>query len=246
MRGAVGMVFPEGIREMRSYDQFCPIAKAAELFCERWTALIIRELATGGARFSEIQRGVPLASPTIITGRLKQLENENIVARKKSKSGNAWVYYLTEAGEEFVPIVMSLGVWGQRWTRRELADNEMDLGLLLWALEKGANATALGKKRQVIEFDIKDQPEHKRHWWFLNEEGHCELCISPPGRDSDIHVSATLADLIYVWRGDLPISRAIDSRRFDISGTVKQQRSFAKWYAIAALADIKSQLVKSG
>lgn len=59
---------------MRSYNQFCPIAKAAEIFCERWTALIIRELAFGGVRFSQLQRGVPLASPTLISTRLKQLE----------------------------------------------------------------------------------------------------------------------------------------------------------------------------
>jgi hypothetical protein len=59
---------------MRSYGQFCPVAKAAELFCERWTALILRDLAGGSSRFSELQRGVPLASPTLLSRRLKQLE----------------------------------------------------------------------------------------------------------------------------------------------------------------------------
>ena len=55
---------------MKSYGQFCPVAKAAELFCERWTALIVRDLAVGASRFSELQRGVPLASPTILSRRL--------------------------------------------------------------------------------------------------------------------------------------------------------------------------------
>ncbi len=224
---------------MRSYNQFCPIAKAAELFCERWTALIIRELAGGGARFADIQRGVPLASPTVVSGRLKLLEKEGVIGRRKTESGNAWEYFLTDAGQEFVPIVMALGVWGQRWTRRELDENEMDLGLLLWALEKGANPYGLGKNRNVIEFDITDQPEHKRHWWFLNEKGKCELCVSPPDHDADIHVSATLADLIHVWRGDLGMAKAIDDGRLDISGSRTQQRAFAKWYAIASLADVE-------
>ena len=57
---------------MRSYGQFCPVAKAAELFCERWTPLIVRDLAAGAARFSELQRGVPLMSPTLLSRRLKQ------------------------------------------------------------------------------------------------------------------------------------------------------------------------------
>ena len=62
---------------MKSYGQFCPVAKAAELFCERWTPLILRDLAAGATRFSELQRGVPLMSPTLLSRRLKQLEEEN-------------------------------------------------------------------------------------------------------------------------------------------------------------------------
>ena len=53
---------------MRSYGQFCPVAKAAELFCERWTALILRDLVAGATRFSQLRRGVPLASPTFCRG----------------------------------------------------------------------------------------------------------------------------------------------------------------------------------
>ena len=54
-------------------------AKAAELFCVRWTPLILRDLALGASRFTELQRGVPLASPTLLSNRLKQLEKEGIV-----------------------------------------------------------------------------------------------------------------------------------------------------------------------
>ena len=154
---------------LRSYNQFCPVAKAAEIFCERWTALILRDLAIGAARFSELQRGVPLASATLLSQRLKQLEAEGIVMRRKSSNGRGWTYHLSEAGKEFVPIVMALGVWGQRWTRRELAAHEMDLGLLLWALERGAHPECFGAGRTIIELEFTDQPENKRRWWFLNE-----------------------------------------------------------------------------
>ena len=64
---------------MTHYGQFCPVAKAAEVFCERWTPLILRDLALGASRFSELQHGVPLASH-----RLKQLEKEGVVERRKS------------------------------------------------------------------------------------------------------------------------------------------------------------------
>lgn len=222
---------------MRSYNQFCPIAKAAEVFCERWTALIIRELAGGGARFSQIQRGVPLASPTLLSNRLKQLEKEAIIERRKS--GSSWIYQLTKAGEEFVPIVMSLGIWGQRWSRRELAEHEVDLGLLLWALEKGANPESFGKKRRIIEFDFADQPSHKRRWWYLNENGRCELCVNPPDRDADIYVRTTLPVIIYIWRGDMTLNSAVASERLEVIGPANLRKAFGKWLAIVPMADVQ-------
>jgi len=83
---------------MKSYGQFCPVAKTAEIFCVRWTPLILRDLALGASRFTELQRGVPLASPTLLSNRLKQLEKEGIVQRRKSASGRSWTYHLTPAG----------------------------------------------------------------------------------------------------------------------------------------------------
>ena len=136
---------------MRSYGQFCPVAKAAELFCERWTALILRDLAGGATRFSELQRGVPLASPTILSRRLKELETEGVVERRRSPSGGAWTYHLTPAGAEFAPIVEALGVWGQRWSRRDLAEHEVDLGLLVWAMEKSVRPDAFESRARRRE-----------------------------------------------------------------------------------------------
>jgi DNA-binding HxlR family transcriptional regulator len=124
---------------MKSYNQFCPVAKAADIFCERWTALILRDLGLGSTRFSELQRGVPLASPTLLAQRLRQLEAEGIVMRRRSADGRSWTYHLTRAGQEFVPIVRALGVWGQRWSRRTLRKGEMNVMLLLWELEQFAH-----------------------------------------------------------------------------------------------------------
>src|SRR5215475_3263262 len=121
---------------MKSYGQFCPVAKAAEIFCERWTALILRDLAAGAERFAELRRGVPLMSPTLLSRRLKQLEAEGILERRRSSGRRGFSYLLTQAGREFVPLVEGLGVWGQRWSRRGLRKGEIDLGLLIWAPER--------------------------------------------------------------------------------------------------------------
>lgn len=223
---------------MRSYNQFCPVAKAAELFCERWTALIIRDLAEGPLRFSQLQRGVPLASPTILSRRLRQLEAEGIVERRPCGDGGGAGYALTEAGGEFVPVVMALAVWGQRWSRRDLADHEVDLGLLLWALEKGARPDSFGARRTVIELELTDQPAHKRRWWFLNENGRCELCVDPPDTTSDLYVTAMLVDMIRIWRGDITVATALDTGRLTLHGDRAVERAFPTWLARAAVADV--------
>jgi DNA-binding HxlR family transcriptional regulator len=225
---------------MKSYGQFCPVAKAAEVFCERWTPLILRDLAFGATRFAELQRGVPLASPTLLSHRLKQLEKEGIVERRKSASGRSWTYHLTPAGEDLTPLVLALGEWGQKWSRRELARHEIDLGLLLWALERGARPEAFERGRTVVQLTFTDQIEKKRHWWFLNEAGRCELCLKPPAQDVDLFLEATLPDMIYLWRGDLSLARALDSGRLRVHGTRAAQRALGRWLGIARLAHVPS------
>lgn len=225
---------------MKPYGQFCPVAKASEVFCERWTPLILRDLALGAARFSELQRGVPLASPTLLSKRLKQLEKEGVVLRRMAPGGGIWTYHLSAAGEELASIVLSLGLWGQKWSRRELAQHEVDLGLLLWAMERGAKPEAFGPARTVIELTFTDQIEKRRHWWFLNEAGRCELCLKMPDRATDLFIETTLRDMIYIWRGDLPLARAVESGRLSVHGSGTVCRALEGWLSISPLAHVRS------
>ena len=225
---------------MKSYGQFCPVAKAAEVFCERWTPLILRDMALGATRFAELQRGVPLASPTLLSHRLKQLEKEGIVERRKSASGRSWTYHLTPAGEDLTPMVLALGSWGQKWSRRELVQHEVDLGLLLWAIERGAKPEAFERDRAVVQLTLTDQIEKRRYWWFLNDGGRCELCLKQPDQTVDLFVETTLHDMIYVWRGDLQLARALDSGRLRVDGTSGAHRVLSRWLGISPLAHVRS------
>jgi len=225
---------------MKNYGQFCPVAKAAEVFCERWTALILRDLAAGPRRFSELKRGVPLMSPSLLAQRLRWLAAEGVVERRQSAGRHA-IYDLTEAGRDFAPLVKALGIWGQRWSRRELAPHEMDIGLLLWAMEQGACADAFGERRTVLQLDFIDQPAHKRRWWFLVEGGRTELCIGAPKLEIDLFVEVSLADMIRIWRGDLSLRRALDEDRVELAGERDLRRRFGRWLARAAIAGVRSR-----
>jgi DNA-binding HxlR family transcriptional regulator len=226
---------------MKSYGQFCPVAKAAELFCERWTPLIVRDLAGGAARFSELQRGVPLMSPTLLSRRLKQLEAEGVVECRRSVGGNSWTYHLTDPGREFVPLVEALGVWGQRWSRRQLAEGEVDLGLLIWGLERCVDPDAFGPRRSVVRLELTDQPAAKSLWWFVNQDGRCELCLEEPGFEIDLHLVCSLVTMIYVVRGDLSLQAAQESGRLEVIGPAKVRRALAGWLNLSPLSGIRSQ-----
>lgn len=225
---------------MKSYGQFCPVAKAAELFCERWNALIIRDLAGGPRRFSELKRGVPLMSPSLLSSRLKWLAEEGVLTRRPATGGRS-EYLLTEAGREFVPLVEALGVWGQRWTRRALQEHEIDLGLLVWSLESGADPGAFGDRRCLIRMELTDQIDSKRLWWFLNENGRCQLCLGDPGGGVDLYLAITLPDAIRVVRGDITPARAIASDRLEVIGETWARPALDAWLNLGPLTGVPSR-----
>jgi DNA-binding HxlR family transcriptional regulator len=221
---------------MKGYGQFCPIAKAAEIFCERWTALVIRNLGAGAERFNDIHRGVPHMSATLLTRRLREFEAEGLVTRRRGASGKSWTYHLTDAGAEFLPLVGALAVWGQRWTRRDLAEGEIDLGLLIWGLEYSVDPTAFGPGRHVLRLDVTDQPDPKRLYWFVCDGGDLELCVSDPGGETDLFLAATLRDLIHIYRGDLTLAAALDAGRLIADGPPRLTRRLPAWFNFGAMA----------
>ena len=226
---------------MKSYGQFCPVAKASELFCERWTPLIVRDLAAGATRFSELQRGVPLMSPTLLSKRLKQLEAEGVVETRAQAKGRGRTYHLTPAGQEFVPLVIALGTWGQRWSRRQLTEGEIDLGLLIWSLERSVDATAFGKAQALVQVEFTDQPKDKRLWWFINRDGACELCLEDPGFEVDLYLDASLPDMIYIVRSELPLNPGLTSGRLDAHGSARARKALRRWLNLSPLTERKSR-----
>lgn len=95
------------------YGQFCGLARAAEVVGERWTLLIMRDLASGPARFSELRSGLPGLAATMLTARLRDLEEHGVVVRSRGGPAvNAAVYELSELGHDFLPALTALSLWG--------------------------------------------------------------------------------------------------------------------------------------
>jgi DNA-binding HxlR family transcriptional regulator len=99
------------------YGQFCPVAKALEMVGSRWTPLVLRELLAGGRHFSDLRRGVPLMSRTLLAQRLKELEQDGLLVATEKDRGRGHEYRLTAAGVAMEPVLAAL-VNGAPATRR--------------------------------------------------------------------------------------------------------------------------------
>jgi len=226
-----------------SEDPVCEhFQHAAEIIGRRWNPQIVRVLLRGPARYRDLKAAIPGISDHLLSQRLRELERERVLTRTVEREGPIRVAYaLTEAGRDFVPLVEALGIWGQKWTRRQLKAHEIDLGLLIWSLESNANPAAFGEKRCLIRLELSDQIDAKRLWWFLNQKGRCELCVDDPGGEVNLYMSCTLSDAIYIVRGDLSVETAIRSQRLEIIGDGWARAAFTQWLNLGPLTQVTSR-----
>jgi DNA-binding HxlR family transcriptional regulator len=96
----------------------CSIASALTILGEKWSFLVVRELALGVHRFDEIQRHTG-APRDILTSRLRRLEETGVLERRQYQERPVrFGYHLTAAGKELRPILLSLAAWGEKWTEQ--------------------------------------------------------------------------------------------------------------------------------
>lgn len=202
---------------MPGYGQFCPVAKTAELFAERWTPLIIRELCCGPAQFNMLKRRLPLMSKTLLTQRLRELERRGVVHISDKESGTGHVYGLTPAGEEFRPIIEMMSLWGQRHAKSVLQPEEFDPVFLMMSMRSQVPSSSLPAKRLVVCFLFRNMPKSKvaeRRFWFVFTHPQIDLCMKDPGYEVDVEIAADLetftrAYMGYIGLADDPARRGI-------------------------------------
>ncbi|HEY7632028.1 MAG TPA: helix-turn-helix domain-containing protein [Thermoleophilaceae bacterium] len=218
---------------MTGYGQFCPIAQAAEVLTQRWTPLVVRELVAGSRRFNEIQRGVPLMSSSLLTQRLRTLEQVGVVEREGSD------YVLTQAGWELKPIIDQMGIWGERWVRREVSREDSDPAFLMWAIKRTAKPDELPEERTVVHFRLTQGPQKTRYWWLVLTPGDADLCLKDPGFGVDLTVRSAPTTLVSVWLGDTGLAAALRRREIELDGPAHMKRAFPKWFGLSSLAQIE-------
>ncbi|WP_455220598.1 winged helix-turn-helix transcriptional regulator [Kaarinaea lacus] len=222
---------------MKGYGQFCPIAKASEVLGERWTNLVLREIGAGSETFSDLRKGLPLISPTLLSKRLKSLEQYGVIERKENNANIQ--YHLTQAGEELVAIIWQLGTWGHRWVRTDLSKDDLDPSMLVWDIHRTMNTRFFKGKRTVIQFEFTDYTSKFRHWWLVINKDDVDVCLKDQGYNVDLKISSDLKTLTAVWIGDTTIMKAIREKAVIVHGSADLKKNIAVWLGTNYYADVK-------
>lgn len=223
------------------YGQYCPLAMSAELLCNRWTMLLIRELLDGSTSFNEIARGVPLMSRTLLSSRLKELEAAGLITRSTRPGGNKVSYRLSKAGQALGPVVRAMAEWGQSWIDVEPSLDRVDVDFLMWDIRRNVRRIEELPARFVVQFQFEDAPEGKKQHWLIMTEHEVDLCHIDPGYDVDVFLGTDLRTMTAVWMGWRDLSSAIASNVLSIDGNRRLAAMTPRWLGLSGLAKIRKQ-----
>lgn len=215
---------------MKSYGEYCPIAMGAEAIGDRWTPLVLRELICGSERFSEIHRGVPRMSRTLLTQRLKQLERLGVVERRPGPR-----YHLTPSGRDLEGVVVGIGDWAMQWLFGDPAKEHLDGSHLVWRVRQGVVIENLPEGRTVVRFNFPDALRGKCVWLLLDRTGP-SVCERDEGFEVDVNVVASIQEFMRIWAGRSTWADAIADGTLTIDGPRPLVRAFPSWFALSPFA----------
>lgn len=216
---------------MRGYGQFCPVAKGAELLAERWTPLIIRELLNGSTRFSEIELGCPGIPHSLLTQRLRALERAGVVELRPLARG--YEYHLTRSGEELAAVIEAIGAWAYRWASPDVTADELNPSTLMWFWRSHLRKEGCPGTRMVISVEFTDA---RRRYWLVAREDDVDLCMTDPGLDVDVAVSARTKVLVEVYLARRSLADAIQHGMVSVEGSRTAIGELPRWLRTTGFA----------
>ncbi|MEX0663627.1 MAG: helix-turn-helix domain-containing protein [Acidimicrobiia bacterium] len=215
---------------MKSYGEYCPIAMGAEAIGDRWTPLVLRELICGSERFSDIHRGVPRMSRSLLSQRLKHLERLGIVERRPGPT-----YHLTDAGRDLEATVWGLGDWAMQWMFGDPAKEQLDGSHLMWRVRQRIVEDALPESRTVVRFEFPGARQGRLVWLLLDPAG-TSVCERDEGFEVDLYVTADINEFLRIWMGRSTWSAALDAGALQLHGPTDLVRAFPTWFALSPFA----------
>jgi len=203
---------------------------------------VLREMFAGSTRFNDLRRGVPRMSPTLLSKRLKELTAAGVISASPAVPAGVVEYKLTEAGEELRTVVMSLGVWGQRWVESSLSLKNLDPSLLMWDMRRNLKPSPLPKRRSTVHFSYPELSGGRKSWWLVIENGAVDLCNVDPGYDIDLYVRSSLHSMTSVWMGHSTLKAEVEAGNIELVGDKTVAGSMHEWLGLSPFAKEKRRV----
>jgi len=189
---------------MRTYRQNCGIARALDLLGERWTILIVRELARGPKRFGDLVAGLEGIGTNLLATRLRSLQDAGIIAAQTlPPPAGVPAYALTDHGRSLVPVLEDLALWGMGipWEGQEEARSRAAWAAMTMRaqLERSGEEAPDG----IYEFEVGGE-----QFWLRVAEGVPELTDGPAPITPDVRVTCELPVFMELGMG---VRRASDT-----------------------------------
>lgn len=220
---------------MFDYSEACPISKAASILCERWTLQIIREMMMGASRFSELQKYLPRLSPALLNSRLRTLEAEGIVMRRRIPGKKGFEYRLTPAGNELKPLLSEFGKWGMSWVFRSMEGDQLNFAVIVRDFAFALDMRELPSGESVIQFTVQSEREAARKF-IMARDGIAQACDENLGNDVDVYISADLKTLYQVWYGEIAVDSACRKNLMKVVGTPAYTKTISRWLRTSQFA----------
>jgi DNA-binding HxlR family transcriptional regulator len=218
---------------VRSYGQFCPIARSSEVLAERWTPIIVRNLLNGCRTYNEIRQGAPGIPTALLSQRLEQLAHAGIVERVPNATGRGATFRLTAMGEALRPVCDAMGQWGARWL--EIEPHHLDPAYVLWATLKLVDVERIPAGTTVVRVALRDGGAGESYWLILRRP-QPELCTRGVGYIEDLTCTTDAQTLVDVHLQRLTYERARRTRRLELSGPTPLVKAFRGWFRTSPFA----------
>jgi DNA-binding HxlR family transcriptional regulator len=218
---------------VRTYGQYCPIARASELLAERWSIIILRNIVILGCRtFNEIADGAPGLSRGLLSKRLRGLERAGVIEIRRKTDGPGSTYEPTEAGRELSEVMVSLQHWGSKWA--ELTPEQAHPGVVLWMWATFfLECDRLPRRRSLVRFDYPTLSGPGSRSWLLIERGDAEICEKYPGGDEHLVVVVNDPLVFARWHlGEIGWGDALRFGGIELAGSPSLARALPSWHRV--------------
>src|SRR3954453_14470198 len=238
-RGTRSVLVP-GLGRMKDvavtrYTDYCPIGTGIEVLGDRWTPLVIRELSIGSTGFNEIHRGIPRASRTLLSQRLRTMERRGLLYREAAAHGQSVRYTLTEAGQALVPIVWEIGQWAARFLYSDPTEEDCDGQSLLWRMHQRADRANLPKPGTVGHVALHGVGGAEG-WLDIDPDG-MTVCKEDQGKDVDLVVEGDTGQLYRWLSGLVPFQELVNGGQVRVIGPSRLARAFPTWFTKSMLGE---------